>query len=86
MKLRTKILVLYATAAIFITAVLGGTLYSTLWKDRLISIQDNILKQLQHIDFLLSNVFSEAESDVNNLAANEIVRSRDDLNSLVLGY
>ena len=78
MKLQTKLLVLYASSAIFITAVLGGILYTKLWNDRLISIQEDISKQLQHIDFALNNIFFAAESDVYNLVANEIVRSRDD--------
>ena len=78
MKLQTKLLVLYAVGAVFITMVLGGILYTKLWNDRLISIQEDISKQLQHIDFALNNIFSEAESDVYNLVANEIVRSRDD--------
>ncbi len=80
MKLQAKLLVLFVSSAIFITAVLGGILYTKLWDDRLISIQEDISKQLQHIDFALNNVFLEAESDVYNLVANEIVRSRDDRN------
>jgi len=80
MKLQTKILILFVSSTIFITAVLGGILYTKLWDDRLISIQEDISKQLQHIDFALNNVFLEAESDVYNLVANEIVRSRDDRN------
>ena len=80
MKLQTKLLILYAISAIFITTVLGGILYTKLWDDRLISIQENISKQLQHIDFALNNIFFAAESDVYNLVANEIVRSRDDRN------
>jgi signal transduction histidine kinase len=78
MKLQTKLLLLYAVGAVFITTVLGGILYTKLWNDRLISIQEDISKQLQHIDFALNNIFFEAESDVYNLVANEIVRSRDD--------
>jgi signal transduction histidine kinase len=78
MKLQTKLLIIYVSSAIFITAVLGGILYTKLWKDRLISIQEDIAKQLQHMDFALNNVFFEVECDVYNLLANEIVRSRDD--------
>jgi signal transduction histidine kinase len=78
MKLQTKLFLLYAVGAVFITMVLGGILYTKLWNDRLISIQEDISKQLQHIDFALNNIFFEAESDVYNLVANEIVRSRDD--------
>jgi signal transduction histidine kinase len=80
MKLQTKLLLLYAVGAVFITTVLGGILYTKLWNDRLISIQEDISKQLQHIDFALNNIFFEAESDVYNLVANEIVRTRDDRN------
>jgi signal transduction histidine kinase len=80
MKLQTKLLILYAGSAIFITAVLGGILYTKLWNDRLIAIQEDISKQLQHIDFAMNDIFFAAESDVYNLVANEIVRSRDDRN------
>jgi signal transduction histidine kinase len=80
MKLQTKLLLLYAGSAALITAVLGGVLYTKLWNDRLVSIQEDISKQLHHIDFALNNIFFEAESDVYNLVANEIVRSRDDRN------
>jgi signal transduction histidine kinase len=80
MKLQTKLLILYAGSAILITAVLGGILYTKLWNDRLISIREDISKQLQHIDFAMNDIFFAAESDVYNLVANEIVRSRDDRN------
>jgi len=78
MKLQAKLLVLYIGSAILITAGLGRALYTKLWDDRLTSIQKELSDQLQHIDFSLNNIFSEAESDIHNLAANEIVRSRDD--------
>jgi signal transduction histidine kinase len=80
MKLQTKLLILYAGSAILITAVLGGILYTKLWNDRLISIREDISKQLQHIDFAMNDIFFAAESDVYNLVSNEIVRSRDDRN------
>jgi signal transduction histidine kinase len=78
MKLRTKVIVLYACSAVLITALLGGFLYNRLWNDRLAFIQEDIAKQLGHIDFTLGVFFSELESDVNNLAANPAVRIRDD--------
>ena len=53
MKLQTKLLLIYGVGAVFITMVLGGILYTKLWNDRLISIQEDISKQLQHIDFAL---------------------------------
>jgi hypothetical protein len=82
MKLQTKLLILYAGSAILITAVLGGILYTKLWNDRLISIREDISKQLQHIDFAMNDIFFAAESDVYNLVANEIVRSRGDRKDL----
>ena len=78
MKLQTKLLILYVASAIFLTAVLGEILYTKLWDDRLAAIREDISKQLQHIDFALNTIFFEAESDVANLVANEIVRTRDD--------
>jgi signal transduction histidine kinase len=78
MKLQKKLLILYAGSAIIITSVLGGILYTKLWNDRLTSIQEDISNQLQHIDFALNNILFDTESDVYNLVANEIVRSRDD--------
>jgi len=80
MKLQTKLLLLYAVSAILLTMILGGILYTKLWEDRLISIQEEITKQLQHIDFAVNNAIFEAESDVAALAANEIIRSRIDRN------
>lgn len=78
MKLRTKLLALYAVSTILIMVALGGVFYSALWEERLNSIREDILNQLQHLDFSLNAFFAEVESDVNNLAANETVRSRDD--------
>ncbi len=78
MKLRTKLLALYAVSTILIMVVLGVFFYSTLWKERLSSVREDILNQLQHLDFSLNAFIAEVESDVNNLAANETVRSRDD--------
>ena len=78
MKLRTKILLLYSCSALLITAFSVGILYAKLWEDRLRSIEEDIFNQLQHIDFALNNFFAELENDLDNLASNKIVRSRDD--------
>lgn len=78
MKLQTKLLTLYAVSTVLIMVALGGVFYSALWEERLSSIREDISSQLQHLDFSLNAFFAEAESDVNALAANETVRSRDD--------
>jgi PAS domain S-box-containing protein len=78
MKLRTKASILWAAASISITATLAGILYTKLWEDRLASIEGAISKQLRDIEFSLSSFFDDVESDVNAMAANPIVRTRDD--------
>ncbi len=78
MRLRTKILLLYSCSALLITAFSVGILYAKLWEDRLRSIEEDIFNQLQHIDFALNSFFAELENDLDNLASNKIVRSRDD--------
>jgi signal transduction histidine kinase len=78
MKLQTKLLALYAVSTILIMVVLGVFFYSTLWEERIGSVREDILNQLQHLDFSLNAFFAEVESDVNSLAASETVRSRDD--------
>ncbi len=57
---------------------MGLFLYKGLWNDGFKSIQKDISKQLDEVDSML-NIFCETvENDVNTLAANEYVRSRDD--------
>ncbi|MHB8770110.1 MAG: sensor histidine kinase [Syntrophales bacterium] len=78
MKLRTKVIVFYAGSTLLITAALGGFLYHRLWEDRIGAIREDIAKQLQHVDFTLGLFLAELENDLNHLAANPVVRSRDD--------
>ncbi len=78
MKLRTRLLVLYALSTMFILLILGGVFYSQLWEERLRSIQADVSNELQHVDFVLNAFFAEVENDVNTLAANEAVLSRND--------
>ena len=80
MKLQTKLLTLYAICTILIMFALVGIFYSTLWEKRLSSIREDILNQLQHLDFSLNAFFAGVENDVNALAASETVRARDDRN------
>ncbi|MFO7665611.1 MAG: hypothetical protein R6V76_03230, partial [Desulfobacterales bacterium] len=78
MKLQTKLLTLYAVSTILIMIALGVFFYSTLWKERIGSVREDILNQLQSLDFSLNAFFTEVEDDVNNLAASETVKSKDD--------
>ncbi len=78
MSLKIKLLILCSSVSILITAILGGIVYTWLWADRLESIEQNFSKQLQDAAFSLSSFFDEVESDLSAMAANEVVRTRDD--------
>lgn len=78
MKLQTKLLVLYALSALFILASLGGGLYWSLWGLSLRSIQSTVSNELQHVDFALNTFFNGVIYDINALAINGAVRTRDD--------
>ena len=78
MKLRAKLLVLYAVSMMFLMLVLGGILYWSLWEERLRTIQADLSDKLKQVDFVLSTFFAEMEGDIRALAANDTVRTRDD--------
>jgi signal transduction histidine kinase/HAMP domain-containing protein len=78
MTLRRKVLALYAAVAVVILAVVGGLLSVWFRHDRLEDLQREFLNQLKHIDFALTGFMAEADSNVAALAANELVRTRQD--------
>jgi len=78
MKLARKVLVLYAAVTVVILAVVGGLLFARFRHDRLEDLQRELLNQLKHIDFALTSFMAEADSDVTALAANKLVRTRQD--------
>jgi len=80
MKLRTKLVILYAFVTTFIIVVVGWVFHVRIWDYRLNSIHDDMMNELKHVDFALNAFFLDVESDVRNLVANEAVRSRNDSN------
>ena len=78
MTLKRKVLALYAAVAAVILVVVGGLLFARFRHDRLRDLQQELLSQLKHIDFALTNFMMEADNDVAALAANELVRTRQD--------
>jgi PAS domain S-box-containing protein len=78
MKLQAKLLVLYALSAMLIMLSLGGVLYWSLWDERLRTLHADQSKDLRQLDFVLHVFFAEMESDIQALAAQEAVRTRDD--------
>ncbi|MGE5255102.1 MAG: response regulator [Hyphomicrobiales bacterium] len=78
MKLGHKILSLFMVASLVILVMIGALLHSKLKESRFAAISEEYQNQLKHIDFALSTLFKNYENDLTMLAANELVRSRED--------
>ena len=79
-RLRHKILLLYVSVSLCILIISGYFLSSGLRKIITISISENYRKQLEHIDFGLTSFFQNIEYDLETIAQNEWVRSKNDEN------
>ncbi len=80
MKLKHKLLLLYAGAALFIMLVIGSFLATALKDITIDRITRNYQQQLKHIDFGLTRLIKGMEHDLEAIAQNEFVRSRQDQN------
>ena len=80
MKLKYKLLLLYAGAAVFIMLVIGSFLTTALKEITIDRIARNYQQQLKHIDFGLSRLIKGMDHDIEALAQNEFVRTRQDDN------
>ncbi|MDA8125460.1 MAG: ATP-binding protein [Deltaproteobacteria bacterium] len=78
MKLKWKLLILFTSVSLVITATLAALLHNRLYADRFLLIRTDTEEQLRHIDFSLSLYLDEAENDVRTLAQNGDVRSKSD--------
>jgi signal transduction histidine kinase/CheY-like chemotaxis protein len=78
MKLKYKILLLYAGVSLLILATIGTLLFTRLRQTIYEDIYDDFQSQLAHVDFALSSVISSVKRDLANLAATDRVRSRHD--------
>lgn len=78
MRLRTKTIVLFATAGVLIILVMGVLQFVILRGERLQTIGEEISRQLEHLDFALTRFLEEVECDLATLAADERVRSKLD--------
>ncbi len=79
-KLRHKILLIYISASLCILIILGSLLSSALRNMIITTISNNYHKQLANIDFGLTVFFKNIEYDLEAIAQNEWVRSKDDEN------
>jgi PAS domain S-box-containing protein len=80
MKLKYKLLLLYVGAALFIMLVIGSFLSSALRDITIDRITRNYREQLQHIDFGLTRLVKSMEHDLDGIAQDNFVRSRNDEN------
>jgi len=78
MKLKYKLLLLYVVASLFIMLVIGSFLSSALRDTTIDRIARNYQEQLKHIDFGLTRLIKGLEHDLETIARDEFVRSRDD--------
>lgn len=78
MNLRTKLILFAGSTALIIILVTAGVLYNVLWNDRFETLRISVSRQLDSVDFMLGMLFDDVERDVSTLAANELVRSRND--------
>jgi PAS domain S-box-containing protein len=78
MKLRYKILLLYAAVGFLILLLIGSFVSSRLKKERFSVIYNGLQSELTHIDFALNNTFYQVEEDLNDLVSDETIRSKDD--------
>jgi len=78
MKLKYKIMLLYALVSILILGCIGTFLSSKMKRTIFKSIEDDFQNQLAHIDFALTSAIMGIKTDLATIAATELVRTRND--------
>ena len=78
MKLKYKLLLLYLFSSILILVFMWGFLSAELREAKFNTIQRELNRQLVHLDFAITRFIKEAESDIRELSANELVRTTED--------
>jgi signal transduction histidine kinase/DNA-binding response OmpR family regulator/HPt (histidine-containing phosphotransfer) domain-containing protein len=78
MKLKYKILLLYAAVSVLILSLIGTLLASKLQKELYTDIYNDLQNQLAHVDFALSNAIMGVKSDLEGITASALVRSMND--------
>jgi signal transduction histidine kinase/CheY-like chemotaxis protein len=78
MKLKYKILLLYAAVSLLILSLIGTLLASKLQKELYTQIYNDLQNQLAHVDFAISNAIMGVKSDLEGITASTLVRSMND--------
>ena len=76
--LRNKLLVMYIVIGSLALLSMGGWIYYEFRKIQVEIIQTNVMRQSVLIDVSLTDFIREVKYDVKALAANDLIRSRDD--------
>jgi signal transduction histidine kinase/HAMP domain-containing protein len=71
---------MYAVIGTLVLLLMGIWMYAEFRKNQMGIIQKNTNNQLELLDFSLTNFIREVEHDVQALAENELIRSREDIN------
>jgi len=78
MKLRTKVILISVLVSGLVLLLILAMLVPRTREERLILIEADMSRQLEHIDFTITEFIEEKEHDVRALSENELVRTKDD--------
>jgi len=78
MKLRTKVILISVLASGFVLLLVLALLIPRTRKERLDLIAADMSRQLEHLDFAVTEFIEETEHDVRTLSENELIRTQDD--------
>ena len=78
MKLKYKILLLFATVSLVVLLIIGGPVSYRLKNERLKSIYQGLQGRLVDINFVVTSFFTDIERDLDGIVANPYVRSKND--------
>ncbi|MBW1842138.1 MAG: SpoIIE family protein phosphatase [Deltaproteobacteria bacterium] len=78
LKLKYKILLLFATVSLVVLLIIGGLISYRLKRERLTSIYQSLQGQLSDINFAVTGFFTGIERDLEGIVANPYVQSKDD--------
>ena len=78
LRLKHKILLLYAVVCACIIILVGTVLALRLREEKLTDIHRNFNEQLTHIEFAFNSFFKNLESDLKDITPSDLVRTKDD--------
>ena len=80
MTLRKKLLMMYLAIGTVVLLLMGIWMFEEIKKNQLEIVEANVNKQLALLDFSLTNFIVEVENNIQALAENDIISTREDEN------